>query len=76
MIPLISLIGPGGLLFIGAGLSLIASALLMNRKPWTLIVCGISLAMFIVPIAYAPHYFDFKEHQGKRGVKLARETAG
>jgi len=73
VIPLISLIGPGGLLFIGAGLSLIASALFMNRKPWTLVVCAISLASFIVPIAYAPHYFDFKEHQGKRGVKLARE---
>jgi len=73
VIPLISLIGPGGLLFFAAGLSLIASALFMNRKSWTLVVCGLSLALFIVPIAYAPRYFDFKEHQGKRGVKLARE---
>jgi spermidine synthase len=73
VIPLISSIGPGGLLFIGAGLSLIASALFMNRKSWTWVVCVISLALFIVPIAYAPRYFDFKEHQGKRGVKLARE---
>ena len=73
IIPLISLIGPGGLLFIGAGLILIASALLINRSPWMLVVCLMSLVLFIVPIAYAPHYFDFKEHQGKRGVKLARE---
>jgi spermidine synthase len=73
VIPLISSIGPGGLLFIGAGLSLIPSALFLNRKSWTLIVCVISLALFVVPIAYAPRYFDFKEHQGKRGVKLARE---
>jgi spermidine synthase len=73
VIPLISSIGPGGLLFVAAGLSLISSALFINRKPWTLVVCVISLGLFIVPIAYAPHYFDFKEHQGKRGVNLARE---
>jgi spermidine synthase len=73
VIPLISLIGPGGLLFMGAGLSLIPSALFTNSKSWTLVVCAVSLVLFIVPIAYAPHYFDFKEHQGKRGVKLARE---
>jgi len=73
VIPLISSVGPGGLLFFAAGLSLIASALFMNRKSWTVVVCVISLALFIVPIAYAPRYFDFKEHQGKRGVKLARE---
>lgn len=73
VIPLISLIGPGGLLFIGAGLSLITAALFINRRPWTLVACVISLALFLVPVAYAPQYFDFKEHQGKRGVKLARE---
>ena len=73
VIPLISLIGPGGLLLLGAGLSLIASALFMNNKLWTLVTSVISLALFMVPIAYAPHYFDFKEHQGKRGVKIARE---
>jgi len=73
VIPLISLIGPGGLLFIAAGLSLIASALFMNQKPWTVIVSVMSLSLFLAPITYAPQYFDFKEHQGKRGVKLARE---
>jgi spermidine synthase len=73
VIPLISLIGPGGLLLLGAGLSLIASALFMNKKLWTLIASVMSLALFMVPIAYTPHYFDFKEHQGKRGVKIARE---
>ena len=73
VIPLISSIGPGGLLFMAAGFSLIASALFLNRRSWTLIVSVISLALFLAPIAYAPRYFDFKEHQGKRGVKLARE---
>jgi spermidine synthase len=73
VIPLISLIGPGGLLFFSAGICLIASALFMNRKSWTLVACAISLALFIMPAVYAPHYFDFKEHQAKRGVKFARE---
>ena len=73
VIPLISSIGPGGLLFMAAGFSLMASALFLNRRSWTLIVSVISLALFLAPIAYAPRYFDFKEHQGKRGVKLARE---
>ena len=67
VIPLISFIGPGGLLFLSAGLSLIASALFMNTKAWTLIVCAASLALFIAPIAYAPRYFDFREHQANAG---------
>jgi spermidine synthase len=73
VIPFISLIGPGGLLFFTTALSLAASALFLNKKPWTLAVSIVSLALIVAPIAYAPHYFDFVEHQGKRGVKLARE---
>ena len=73
VIPLISLIGPGGLLFFSTAISMIASALFMNRKSWSGIVCIVSLALFIAPIAHSPRYFDFKEHQGKRGVRLARE---
>lgn len=73
VIPFISLIGPGGLLFFTSAISLIVSALFVNKKSWTLIVGVISLALFLAPIANAPRYFDFIEHQGKRGVKLARE---
>ena len=73
IIPFISLIGPGGLLLFAAALSLITSAIFVHEKTWTLIAGTVSMVLIFAPIVYAPHYFDFIEHQGKRGVKLARE---
>ena len=73
IIPFISLIGPGGLLLFAAALSLIASAIFVHKKTWNLIAGIVSMVLIFAPIVYAPHYFDFIEHQGKRGVKRARE---
>jgi spermidine synthase len=73
IIPFISFIGPGGLLFFAAGTSLIVSAIFISKRPWTLAAGLVSLVLFIAPLAHAPRYYDFTEHQGKRGVKWARE---
>lgn len=73
VIPFITLIGPGGLLLFTSAISLIVSALFVNKKSWALIMGVLSLALCLAPIAHAPRYFDFMEHQGKRGVKWARE---
>ena len=73
IIPFISLIGPGGLLLFAAALSLITSAIFVHKKTWNLIAGSVSMVLIFAPIVYAPHYFDFIEHQGKRGVKWARE---
>jgi len=73
IIPFISLIGPGGLLLFGAALSLVTSAIFVHEKTWNLIAGIVSMMLIFAPIVYAPHYFDFIEHQGKRGVKWARE---
>jgi spermidine synthase len=73
VIPFILWVGPGGLLFMAAALNLVASAIFINKKTWSLVMATLSIALIFVPIAYAPGYFDFVEHQGKRGVKWARE---
>ena len=73
VIPFISWIGPGGLLFFATALIFFASALFLRKKTWDLTAGMISLVLIFAPLVRAPHYFDFIEHQGKRGVKLARE---
>lgn len=73
IIPLISLIGPGGLLFVAAALGFVVSALLAPTKTWKVLAGIVSVTLIAGPIINAPNYFDFIEHQGKRGVKWARE---
>jgi spermidine synthase len=73
VIPFILSVGPGGLLFFAAALSLVASAIFLNRKAWNLLTAAVAMVLILVPITYAPRYLDFIEHQGKRGVKGARE---
>jgi spermidine synthase len=74
IIPLIPVVGPGGLLFFAAALGLFASSLLSRRSTWGYIAPILSLGFIVGPLWYAPKYFDFVEHQGKRGIKLAREN--
>lgn len=73
IIPFVSLIGPGGLLFFASAFGFIASALFLKRTSGKFAVIILSLGLFLAPIIHAPNYFDFIEHQGKRGVKWARE---
>lgn len=73
LIPFISRIGPGGLLFLAAALGLIAAAMFARQKAWSVVSLLASFLLIITPLLYSPRYLDFKEHQGKRGVKFARE---
>jgi hypothetical protein len=74
MIPFIPLIGPGGLLFCAAALGLVSSAFFSQRKAWSIMALGIAAVLIALPLIHYPEYFDFVEHQGKRGVQWAREN--
>ena len=74
LIPFLPAIGPGGLLFCGAALSLFASALFSQRKVWSVLAVLLGLVVIIIPFARSDGYYDFKEHQNKGGVKMAREA--
>jgi spermidine synthase len=73
LIPFIKFIGPGGLLFFATAISLFASLLFSAKKSRYAIWGSISLLLIILPFLRSPQYFDFREHQYKRGVKFARE---
>ncbi len=70
MIPLLSPIGPGGVLFVTAAFGLFASALLARSRRWSTAALG--LGLLAAPALRSPDYFDFEEHLPKRGVKEAR----
>lgn len=74
LIPFLPAIGPGGILFCAAGLGLFASALFSQRKVWSVLAVLIGLGVMILPFTRSEGYYDFKEHQNKRGVKTARES--
>lgn len=73
VIPLVPWIGPGGILLFAAAISLAASTILLRRKAWSIAAVAVSAGLIAAPVLYSPGYIDFIEHQGKRGVKSARE---
>ena len=72
LIPLLPTIGPGGLLFLAAGLGLIASALLARGRRWSLGAAGLAVAVVAVPCVVPARRLDFRQHSSKRGVKEAQ----
>lgn len=74
LIPFLPAIGPGGILFCAAALGLFASAVFSQRKVWSALATLFGLAIIILPFIRSEGYYDFKEHQNKRGVKTARES--
>lgn len=74
LIPFLPVIGPGGILFCAAGLGLFASALFSRRKAWSALATLFGLVILILPFDRSDGYYDFIEHQNKRGVKTARES--
>lgn len=74
VIPFIPLMGPGGLLFCAAALGFVSSALFSQRKAWTMMALGMAAVLIALPVIRYPEYFDFVEHQSKRGVQWAREN--
>lgn len=74
VVPFLPSIGPGGILFCAAALGLFASALFSGRNIWSASSTLLGLVLIVLPFARSDSYYDFKEHQEKRGVKWARET--
>jgi spermidine synthase len=70
--PLVPAIGPGGLVLGAAGLACFASALFATRALWSWAAAAVGVLLILSPFAYAPRYFDFREHMMKRGVEEAR----
>ena len=72
IIPLLEPIGPGGILFISAGCAFIGAGLLSGRSGF-LAMAGVAAAVVVaIPVIHSPAYFEFTEHQSKRGVREAR----
>lgn len=72
LIPFLPPIGPGGLIFLGAALGLIAASCFAPGK--TLKIGSIVLALVLAAIPFVKDgYFDFQHHTSKRGVKEAQE---
>lgn len=72
IIPLLEPIGPGGTLFVSAACALIAAGLLSDRA-WSLTAAVVVAALVAAPpFLRSPDYFEFVEHQAKRGVREAR----
>ncbi len=73
-IPLIPLIGPGGLIFTVAALNVVA-AILFARPARLLSGIGYAVAFVVlcIPFLKTDGYYDFKEKFDKRGVLMARE---
>jgi spermidine synthase len=72
IIPLLEPIGPGGLLFVAAAFALLASGLLSAHPGWLRVSALAAVGLVAIPAARSPAYFEFTEHQSKRGVKEAR----
>jgi spermidine synthase len=72
IIPLLPLIGPGGLLFLACGFGLLSSALFSENRWWSnsAILAGVIIS--IIPFTRG-EYFEFHHHINKRGVKSAQE---
>ena len=72
LIPLLPLIGPGGMLFLACAFGLWASALFSGNRNWLRISAVVGLCVVVVPFARTDGYYDFKEQIMKRGVKAMR----
>ncbi len=73
IIPLIPVIGPGGLLLCIGALTIIASGLLSKNKKWIYFSLIAGVILILAPFL-KNGYYDFKEHTNKRGVKSDKET--
>ncbi len=73
IIPLIPIIGPGGLLLCVGALAIITSGLLSKNKKMIFFSITIGIILILAPFL-KNNYYDFKEHTNKRGVKSDKET--
>jgi spermidine synthase len=71
LIPFLPPIGPGGLLFLTAGLGLVAAGCFLPGRLAPVIGLVLAGALITVPFL-KDGYFDFEHHTSKRGVKEAQ----
>ncbi|HWW19431.1 MAG TPA: hypothetical protein VNZ06_01385 [Steroidobacteraceae bacterium] len=74
VVPLISKLGPGGLIICAAGLALIAAALFATSRAASISACVLAAVILAAPILRAPQYIDFKQHMDKRGLLGALQS--
>ncbi|WP_319549718.1 hypothetical protein [Desulfogranum marinum] len=72
LIPFLPPIGPGGILFLSAGLGLVASGCFSAKKSFSIAAYVLAVVVALVPFLKSD-YFEFKSHVSKRGVKSAME---
>jgi spermidine synthase len=71
VIPLISRIGPGGLIVCASALLFFAAALFSPSRRWSTLCALLGVALIALPLLRAPNYIDFRYHTDKRGVRQA-----
>jgi spermidine synthase len=69
LLPFLPEIGPGGLVFLSAGLILVASALFSRRHTWILGSLCVAAVLFAVPFVVEHSSIDFRLHDDKREAK-------
>ncbi len=72
LVPFLSPIGPGGILFLVGALGLVAAACFAPGRTLTSLALVSSLALVVTPFVH-DGYFMFKSHIDKRGVKAAED---
>jgi predicted membrane-bound spermidine synthase len=70
-VPFLRMLGPGGLMFWAAAITVLASALFAGRRDLLLISLLIAFGLFVIPVVKTDGYFDFSMHVSKRGVRTA-----
>lgn len=75
LIPVLPLIGTGGLVFLAAALALFASGLFGNNGKWMVITAAVACVIIAIPISlYPTRYLDFEQHTDKRNLKHFRDA--
>lgn len=71
VIPLISSMGPGGILMCAGALGFVAAALFAPRRSASIAALAVAAALIAIPVMRGQDYIDFKYHMDKRGIVTA-----
>jgi hypothetical protein len=74
LIPILPFTGPGGILLVLLGLSILAAGLFLSNKKWLRFAIVTSLAFIIAAFALPEGFLDFKEHVSKRSLSFYRDN--
>ncbi len=73
LIPMLPMIGPGGILFAACALCLIASACFIGKTKFLCLSLVAAALLVSIPVLKRPAYIDFSEHGSKRGILSWKE---